>query len=61
MSQMYIGNLPVTEEEEHIPFCWGGKKEAETDVTIQQINSEGMASGGEQYIHNTIMAEWEKD
>lgn len=39
----------------------GRKKEAETDVTIEQINSEGMASEGEQFIHNTIMAEWEKD
>lgn len=42
-------------------FVGGGERETETDVTTQQINSEGTASGGEQYIHNTIMAEWEKD
>lgn len=53
---------------------WGGRacailygegkkkeRETETDVTKQQINSEDTASGGEQYIHNTIMAEREKD
>jgi len=37
------------------------KKKTETDVTTQQINSKDTSSGGEQYIHNTIMAEWEKD
>lgn len=62
MSQVYLGNLPVTGVGGSMfHFGGGGGRETETDVTTQQINSEGTASGGEQYIHNTIMAEWEKD
>lgn len=64
MSQRYLWNLPVTGEEEHVPF-WGlgeeEERETEPDVTTELINSEGAASGGEQHIGNTIMAEWVKD
>lgn len=45
-------------------FYFVGEKktrETETDVTTQQINSEGTASGEEQYIYNIIMAERERD
>lgn len=54
------------------PSYWGGRphfilavgkggREIEPDDTTEQINSEGEASGGEQHIRNTIMAEWVKD
>lgn len=58
MSQRDLWNLSVTGEEEHFPFRGWEKEERESQ---SQINSEGAASGGEQHIRNTIMAEWEKD